>query len=213
MKQRPAAVEQSLQKLQQLMREQPARHAEDIVAMSWYAPQAGPSEKRLVTFSEAQIRGVDEATAALHSDPRFQHVSDPRGEVMQFARECSVDRPHRHVARFVKAHARELITRICFIPIEYLTVGTTMDVLGVWLLPVDDAQIPRNDQFFPLPAAVGAIAALEVHGTDLQRMAEAANDTDTNMLRILRAGLHNQLNPSQRRFRTATVYAFDRDYF
>jgi hypothetical protein len=86
-----------------------------------------------------------------------------------------------------------------------------MDVLGIRLLPADDQQAPRDDRPFQLPASVRSVAAVEVQGTDLERMGEQARMAVAKVLRTLRVALHNGMgiNPKQLRFRTSTLYAFD----
>jgi hypothetical protein len=62
--------------------------------------------------------------------------------VWEFVAECWLDRRNNHVPTFIAQHEIKLFDDVCYVPVEFLTVPSETEVLGIRLPPVDDERIP-----------------------------------------------------------------------
>jgi hypothetical protein len=123
--------------------------------------------------------------------------------------ECRVDRSADQVPPFVGRYAAEVMTATCYIPVEYLSVGAVTDFPGVQLLPVDDPRVPSPNPWFDLDKPTGSVAAVDVAGSNLGRMADRARDRVNHLLRAIRIARARCVPARQLRFRIGIGYAFD----
>jgi len=132
------------------------------------------NEAKTVYFFRDEVEAADAATAALLGDLRFEHLDHAEDKVRRFMAECWADRSTDHVPLFVASHSAEVRKATCFIPVEFLSVTSVREFPGVRLLPVDVPQIPRQTPGFILEKPTGCVAAVEVEGTSLAKMADRA---------------------------------------
>jgi hypothetical protein len=166
-------------------------------------------EAKTVYFFRDEVEAADAATAALLGDLRFEHLDHAEDKVRRFMAECWTDRSTDHVPLFVASHSAEVRKATCFIPVEFLAVTSVREFPGVRLLPVDDPQIPRQAPGFILEKPTGCVAAVEVEGTSLAKMADRARGCVRFVLRAVRVAESGRVNDFQLRFRIGIGYAFD----
>jgi hypothetical protein len=206
------APEKALRDLQRLIR-RPSSADTGVIVMRRRLPadlQTDPPQG--IRLEADQAKALQTAIAAVLADPRFEHLDRADDDIWHFVAECSLDKKD-HVNAFIKTHQKEPIDTICYIPVEFLTVNTEIEALGIRLLPVADTRIPPSKPRpgFNLDGPVGCVAAVNTRGTDYGRMAERAKTEASHSLRILRLGLREDhgINNKQLRFRLGTGYAFD----
>ena len=123
--------------------------------------------------------------------------------------ECWADRSTDHVPLFVVSHGAEVRRVTCYIPVEFLSVGSVTEFPGVRLLPVDDPQVPPPTSWFVLDKPTASVAAVEVEGSSLARMADRARNRVNHILRVMRIAQSAHVQDFQLRFRIGMGYAFD----
>jgi len=166
-------------------------------------------EAKTVYFFRDEVEAADEATAALLGDLRFEHLDHAEDKVRRFMAECWAERSTDHVPLFVASHNAEVRRATCYIPVEFLSVTSVKEFPGVRLLPVDDPQIPRPTPGFSLEKPTGCVAAVEVEGTSLAKMADRARDRVRFLLRAVCIAESGRVHDFQLRFRIGIGYAFD----
>jgi hypothetical protein len=166
-------------------------------------------EAKTIYFFRDEVEAAEEATAALLGDLRFEHLDHAENKVRRFMAECWADRSTNHVPLFVANHAAQVTKATCYIPVEFLSVASVREFPGVRLLPVDDPQIPRPTAGFSLEKPTGCVAAVEVEGTSLAKMADRARDRVRFLLRAVRIAESGRVHDFQLRFRIGIGYAFD----
>lgn len=203
-------VEKQLEKLQRLVRATPVEGRP--ARWATLPPRLSSDEQTTVSFSREEVDAIKALSVALAEDLRFEHLRRPDKAAEMFAMECFVNKRGSRVAAFVEENGREPADRICYLPVLHLKVTRRNDIVGIALLPPTELGLPSLDGPFRADAAnTGSIAAIEVTGTDLQRMAERAKLRAERALRILRVALraHRSINDRQLRFSLGTAYAFD----
>jgi hypothetical protein len=157
-----------------------------------------------------EVAAIERAKEALVDDLRFEHLRSVDDDVWYFVGECWVDRGTDHVPAFIERHAREPMDLVCYSPVEFLSVSSETEALGVHLLPLDDPRIPETGRRFKLEQPVGCVVAVDVRGTNYERMAERARAVASHTLRVLRIALreHLAIHDRQLRFRLGIAYAF-----
>lgn len=207
------SVENALQELQRLIRKHDPRGEElPVGSRNVDVPGAEPS-KVLYSFFIDESEAVDRAAAALREDRRFEHLDDPEKFTWEFADEAFVHEKGDRVSEFVTEHAREVLDRRCYLPIEYLKLTTAIELGRVRLLPLSDSELPEaQPPWFLLDPPVGAVAVIEVSGTNGGRMADRARAEVRFELRKLRLGMRgmNLYHERQLRFRLNGSFAFDK---
>jgi len=100
---------------------------------------------------------------------------------------------------------------VCYIPVEFLSVRTETNVVGIRLIPIDDPRIPKANPWFTREKPIGCVVAIDMEGTSYEQMAEEARAVASHVLRVLRVALreHREISYQQLRFRLSTAYAFD----
>ena len=159
------------------------------------------------------VAALEQTEDALVGDQRFEYMNDVERTLKEFIARAWAERSVNHVPSFIELHARPLLQLTCFIPIENLKVQSTVHVLGVDLLVLDDPAIPRPEHAaFALTSPIGCVAAIPTSGTNVGMMADRARGQLSVVLRIARAGLATRgLRDRQLRFRPGTAYAFSND--
>ena len=127
---------------------------------------------------------------------------------LRFMAEGWAARSADHVPLFVASHSREVRHATCYIPVEFLSVTSVMELPGVRLLPVDDPQIPPPAPWFVLEKPTGCVATV-VEGSSFARMADRARDRVNHLLRVTRIAQSAHVPDFQLRFRIGIGYAFD----
>lgn len=115
------------------------------------------------------------------------------------------------VARFVAEHERPIRTTRCYILVEHLVTWQRWRVAGVDLLPLDAPEVPAPARWFRLDPPTGTVAAADVTGTSMQRMADRARDQGRSALTVIRFAVlagSIGLADTQLRFRVGDAYAF-----
>lgn len=166
-------------------------------------------DAQTLCFLRDEVEAADKAVAALLDDVRFEHLDRAEDAVRRFMAECWADRSTDHVPLFVASHNAEVRKATCYIPVEFLSVTSVKEFPGVRLLPVDDPQIPRPTPGFSLEKPTGCVAAVEVEGTSLAKMADRARDRVRFLLRAVRIAESGRVHDFQLRFRIGIGYAFD----
>jgi hypothetical protein len=152
------------------------------------------------------------AERAIAADERFEHLVVPGEDpVLEFAADCATDRQTDHVKAFMERHGREVVERVCYFGVEFLSVKEPAEVADIRLLPLDDPEIPETNPLFRIDKTIKSYAVVRVTGTNEVLMAARARELAEHALRVLRLGLRQTsygLNPEQLRFRLGTSYAF-----
>lgn len=165
-----------------------------------------------MTLSADQVDAVNATAELVQADHYFEHLRNPANQLWYFVAQCWLDRQTNHVPAFVAQHKKELMKLTCYLPIDYLKVVTEIEIPGLLLLPVNDPTVPGASGFLSLGPPVGCVAAVDVEGTNFERMAHRARQAATHALRVLRIALRDNpgISYEQLRFRLGTSYAFDR---
>ena len=201
-----ASVEACLTRLQQVLR----KNGDEKDVMAWMAPP-GRHDQRAVGLSKEQDDALADVEWSLEQDPRFDHLAGKgRDAAVSFIFNCDDDPKSDHVPAFMATHAREVETRVCYFPVEYLTVSEARETFGIRLLPLADPQVPPPSGRFTLQPPVGCVAAADVTGTSLDRMARRGREQSDRALRRLRIALHEHrgIHDIQLRFRLGDAYSF-----
>jgi hypothetical protein len=158
-----------------------------------------------------EIAAMEAAKEALLADLSFEHLQKPEDDVWQLVGEWWADKETDHIPGFIEEHRREPFDRMCFIPVEHLSVTTATDVFGIRLLPTDDDEVPQAELRMSLQKPVGCVAAVAVQGTNLGLMADRARFLALHVLRVMRIALRTDMgiHDWQLRFRLGSSYAFD----
>jgi hypothetical protein len=195
------------------MRQRPLFEA--AVVARWAVPSE-VAENTTLALTREELAAIRAAPDVLLADPAFEHLGkEVDARVWYFASQCALDRKADYVGVFVTEHARELESRLCYVAVDYLKVAAPWEALGVRFLPVESNEIPRHERLPGLLSdpPVGAVAVVEVKGTDLGRMSERAREHVGHVLRVLRIAWreHRSIADSQLRFRLGRSYSFGPD--
>jgi hypothetical protein len=213
MAKRRDSVERALTKLQAVVRRPPPDDPEEVV-MSGQVPEDLQSEDFKWAGLLADGRAaVEEARSFLSADLRFEYLKDHDVERITWRFVClaHLQRKGDLVAEFVSEHARDLMERTCFFPIELLTVKEEVELYGVRLLPSDAVERPPT-LLGPDPGpTMHSVIAVECVGTDYGKMSTRARALAERALRLLRGTLREErwLPDRQLRFRLGSVVWFD----
>jgi hypothetical protein len=154
-----------------------------------------------------------EAQASVAADLRFEYLDQrAAGEALwRFVCRCVADRSTSHVDGWVKEHAREILDRVCYLPVEHLQVESEVEIAGLRLLPTASQELPREGHMFTLDPPVRCVVAVRVSGTYYARMVERARVVAEHGLRVLRVALRagRGVHDDQLRFGLSEAYAFD----
>ena len=206
------SVENALREVQRLIREHDPRGDElPIGTRNVDVPGTEPPKVSYSFFAD-ESEAVDRAAAALREDLRFEHLDDPGKSAWEFADEAFVHEKGDRVPKFVTEHAREVLDRRCYLLIEYLKLTAPIELGRVRLLPVSESELPKaQPPWFLLDPPVGAVAVVEVSGTNGHRMADRARAEVRFELRKLRLGMRgmNLYHERQLRFRLNGSFTFD----
>lgn len=202
-------VNASLRKLQRLVRRRPS--ANDPQPVQHRAVPADLAREGLRTLGIVPDEAIahEAAMALLRRDLRFEYMKSPSEALWRFVAEAVADENTDHVPVFIGRHAREPFELTCYLPVEFLAVEVETRIMGLTLLPLDDARLPHEAPWTSLDQATGCVAAIPVQGTSLERMAQRAATEALHGLALLRLAVATRVGPSQRRFRLGVSYAFD----
>jgi hypothetical protein len=164
------------------------------------------AEGMQLNLTRDQDSALLRAQEALLSDPALEHLANQAADrVWYFACQGALAKKVDFVGPFVAEHFKEPEARTVFVTVEHLKVSSPHEFLGVRFLPVDSAEIPagRGPARLLIDPQVGSVAAVEVFGTDVERMVERARGRVAHVLRLLRIALreHHSINDRQLRFR------------
>jgi hypothetical protein len=203
-------VEKSLRELQRLVRRPPDASSDWPPSLTMRLPDDLASDDvKTLCFLRDEVDVADQCVANLLADLRFEGLDRAEDKVRRFMAECWAERSGDHVPVFVENHAAEVRKATCYIPVEFLSVASVMELQGVLLLPVDDPQIPPLTPWFVLDKPTGCVAAVEVEGSSFARMADRARGQINHLLRALRIAEAGRVHDFQLRFRIGIGYAFD----
>jgi hypothetical protein len=199
--------------LQRLITRPPADSADQAAMTRRLPPELTGGQELDLGLVREEVTVFERVKAALRTDLRFEHLRDVDNAVWHFVGECWADRGTDHVAAFIERHGRQPMARLCYFPIEFLSVVSEMEVFGIHLLPVNDPKVPQTRTWFKREAPVGSVAAVRVRGTSFERMADRARLVATHALRVLRVALreHRGITDEQLRFRLGIAFAFDNE--
>jgi hypothetical protein len=163
-------------------------------------------------LSRAELDALESAEAALLADLAFEHLGDSVADkVWAFAARCAIERQPNFVQQFMTEHARDVESRSCYVAVDYLTVTSEVECVGIRFVPVDALEIPRHraipDAFAQTPG--GSVAVVEVVGTDRERMVERGLARVDHALRVMRIAFreHHGVADHQLRFRRGRHYS------
>ena len=204
-------VEEALAYLQRLIRRPPSDGGERAAMTRRLPLELTGGEAQHLGLLRDEVDAIEAVNAALLADLKFEHLRKPDDDVWQFVGECWADRATDHIPNFILQHSREPLDRVCFMPVEYLSVETATEVLGVRLLPTDNLEVPQVGPRMSLEKPIGCVAAVAVRGTNYGLMAGRARFLASHALRVMRIALreHRGIHDRQLRFRLSTSYAFD----
>lgn len=170
----------------------------------------GEDERRVLRLDLRATDAIAAAVVSLENDERFEHLREPKTEVLAFIGYALANGAQDPVPDFVARESRSIDTRTCFVPIEQLVVIEPIAVLGLSLLPPTHEVVPDQDAWFMSDETIGSVAAVEVTGTHLARMADRARNRVARVLRVLRVTLqsHGSIGLVQLRFRLGEGYSF-----
>ena len=202
------AAERALQDLQRVVRRPPTPGERSVLTLR-LPEELATSEAKALYFQRDDVDAADAAVAALLDDLRFEHLDRAEEKVRRFMVDCWADRSADHVPLFVGEYAADVRTAMCYIPVEYLSVGAVTEFPKVQLLPVDDPRIPSPSPWFVLDKPTGCVAAVEVEGSNLGPMADRARNRVNHLLRAIRIARARYIAARQLRFHIGIGYAFD----
>jgi hypothetical protein len=203
-------AEKSLLELQRLVRRSPDSPSGQSAPLIMRLPEdLASDDAKTVCFLRDEVDAADQAVAALLADLRFEGLDRAKDKVHRFMAESWVDRSTDHVPLFVASHSREVRHATCYIPVEFLSVTSAMELPGARLLPVDEPQIPPPSPWFILAKPTGCVATVEVEGSSFARMADRARDRVNHLLRAVRIAQSAHVHDDQLRFRIGIGHAFD----
>jgi hypothetical protein len=181
----------------------------------WPDPPSVPRKFRMNVHRayrpvDHQVDALEDLEAALAADPRFEHMKEKEIEetVGNFANAAFVRRDGSHAAAFIEEHATEPVDQTCFFPIEGLTVHRQVDLAGATLLPPEAVNLP--DFIVQIGPTMGSVIGVACSGTSGRAMMRRARESAEHALRMLRAGLREDMGilDEQLRFRLGTAYWF-----
>jgi hypothetical protein len=168
---------------------------------------------QLLVLNPGEEQAYQEAQASVAGDLRFEYLDQRAAEkaLWRFVCRCVADRATDHVGPWVKEHAREILDRVCYLPVEHLQVESEVEIAGLRLLPGASEELPRKERGFVLDPPVRSVIAVRVSGTNYARMAERARVVAEHGLRVLRVALRASrgVHDDQLRFGLSEAYAFD----
>src|ERR1039458_8563181 len=179
-------VQKTLGRLQQLIRRPPSDNDERAAMTRLLPLELTGGKTEYIRLLSDEVEASEMVKAALLADLRFEHMSKPDDDVWRFVGECWTDGKTDHVPGFIKEHSQEPMDRVCFVPVENLSVTSATDVLGIRLLPIDDPGVPTGGLGFSLEKPVGCVAAIAVRGTNHGLMVERARLVAAHALRVMR---------------------------
>lgn len=206
-------VERWLRKLQGLVR-RPASDGGQAVLTKALPRDMTANKHQVVGLLPDEVEAMRQAAEALRNDVAYEHLRDPDEAVWRFVAECCLDGDNDHLADFVARHRRDVEDRVCYIPVEHLSVEVPLSLHGITLLPMWHGDVPVVElPWFNLEPPVGCVAAVPVRGTSSPKMATRARGIAEHELRVLRIALREDMgiNDRQLRFRLGTTYAFSGD--
>ena len=205
-------VQSALKKLQAEARKKSG--SDGLGFAMWNVPEDLATEDCVqIVLDGAGMRAMEQAKAEVLKDPRFEYLDDTRLDdlLWRFIHGCLVDRSRDKVKAFLDEHRHEVQELVCYLPVEYLTVTTEREILGVRLLPLGTEEMPPPGAWFRLNEPVGVAVAVPVKGTNHGLMAERARATAEHALQVLRVALklaYPSILDPQVRFRLAESWAF-----
>jgi hypothetical protein len=172
-------------------------------------------DHRSLDLGGADALAFDAALAAFEADLRFEAVSLGQGTpyrdaLWRYACLCDLRPDEDHLTAFIASHRSEPEERTCFFGVEALVIRVPLELSGVRLLPVDHEDVPPAEGRFTLEPPVGAVLAVPVSGSNLQRMKRRAEVPARHALRLLRLAIPESrfVNELQLRFRLGDGYSF-----
>lgn len=153
-------------------------------------------------------RQIDAVVAALLADVEYEHLGKEADKaVWDFVCRAAIEARRNHVPGFVSAHRREPFTVKIVYGIEHLTVGAPFSVHEVTILPLPDEDSEAGKRLRQ-DLACGAMAEVEVTGTDMHRMIDRGRERVEYAIQLLRVCLANLnlLSDMQLRFRVGRFY-------
>lgn len=246
-------AEKELRDLQRLLRRHlndratPGLWPYDMDVSDHHEPVTGPPFRMIVQGSQQEaftligdeVEAYDRAIAALEDDLRFEYLSHFAldAKVKQFAIECRADRSADHVPAFVARYAHEVEQATCYIPIEFLTIRSEVQLPGLVLVPVNDPQLPSAETWLTvggdgaghftiqprgyemwiekrkggrlvLRKPTGCVAVVNLEGTDYSRMLSRARQRVSHVLRGLRVALAGSVHNNPQPLRFRQKFSF-----
>jgi hypothetical protein len=191
----PESATRALKRLQALARQPPSgersgrsgRVPEDVATeeLQWLVLNPEEEQARL------------EAQESVAGDLRFEYLDQRAAAeaLWRFVCRCVADRATDHVGPWVKEYAREILERVCYLPVEHLQVESEVHIAGLRLLPTTSDELPRKERGFVLDPPVRCVVAVRVSGTSYTRMAERARAVAEHGLRVLRTTVPDPVRP------------------
>ena len=168
---------------------------------------------RVLQLFADECAALNKVRALLSKDRRFEYLSENalRDATVRFV--CEADRRRKGdlVARFVQQHARDLVTRTCFLPLELLVVSDKVDLFGITLIPAHRVDIPATVLGPDPRPTMASVVAVGCSGTDYEKMGNRARAVAEHALRLLRVALREDrwIDDRQLRFRLGSTIWFE----
>jgi hypothetical protein len=160
-----------------------------------------------------QEQAYQEAQASIVGDLRFEYLDQRAASeaLWRLVCRCVADRTTDYVGSWVKEHAREILDRVCYLPVEHLQIESAVDIAGLRLLPTASDELPPKEHGFVLDPPVRCVVAVRVSGTNYTQMAGRARVIAEHGLRVLRVALRTNrgAHDDQLRFGLRESCAFD----
>jgi hypothetical protein len=156
-----SAVEKALANLRRLIQRPPTESSNGAMTKQLPLDLTG-GEAQHIGLLPDEVDAMGAVKEALLADLGFEHLRSPDDVVWRFVAQCWLDKAADHVPGFITEHRRDPADRVCFIPVEHLSVEAATEILGVRLLPLTDPSIPHVGHHFVLQKPVGCVATVSV---------------------------------------------------
>jgi hypothetical protein len=161
-----------------------------------------------IYLTHSQVAAMKKALAAIGADPHFEYLDPAEHEIHEFIADCAANKGTDHVRPFMDKYSKELQELTCYLGVESLGVPEQVEIAGIRVLPLTQAEIPPT--LIDIDKAARSVAAVPVTGTGLMAMVARARGQAQHALSVLRMGLRQPpgVNPQQLRFRLGIGHAF-----
>jgi hypothetical protein len=205
------AVEDALKNLQTLVRLPPPPEPVRTVQSGPVPDDLATEEAGVLYLSAKEAAALENVQRLLPEDLRFEYMErrELENATWRFACLAALRSDEDQVDGFIAEYGREPEQLTCFYPVLYLAVAEELVFQNARLIPVAEAQVPVTFGLDPRPT-MKSVIAITCKGTNRGRMSVRAAESARHVLRLLRAGLRENLAivDRQLRFQLGSSYWF-----